>query len=128
MTAANVGKPLAIFLDSQLIEAPIVQEAISGGSGRHQRRIHRETAQQLVERFNAGALPAPITLESQQTISPSLGSNSLNKLIVAGIIGTLLVMLFMIFYYRLLGRLRRARARDLHRAHTRRFQTDLRHE
>ena len=56
-----------------------------------------------MERFNAGALPAPITLVSQQTISPSLGANSLKKLIVAGIIGTLLVMLFMIFYYRLLG-------------------------
>jgi protein-export membrane protein SecD len=103
ITAANVGKPLAIFLDGQLIEAPTVQQAISGGQAVISGGFTVASAQQLVERFNAGALPAPITLESQQTISPSLGSNSLDKLIVAGIIGTLLVMLFMIFYYRLLG-------------------------
>ncbi|HEY5220751.1 MAG TPA: protein translocase subunit SecD [Candidatus Paceibacterota bacterium] len=103
ITAANVGKPLAIFLDGQLIEAPTVQQAISGGQAVISGGFTVATAQQLVERFNAGALPAPITLESQQTISPSLGSDSLKKLIVAGIIGTLLVMLFMIFYYRLLG-------------------------
>ncbi len=103
ITAANVGKPLAIFLDGQLIEAPTVQQAISGGQAVISGGFTVATAQQLVQRFNAGALPAPITLVSQQTISPTLGSNSLKQLIVAGIIGTLLVMLFMIFYYRLLG-------------------------
>ncbi len=103
ITAANVGKPLAIFLDNQLIEAPTVEQAISGGQAVISGGFTVATAQQLVERFNAGALPAPITLVSQQTISPTLGSNSLKQLIVAGIIGTLLVMLFMIFYYRLLG-------------------------
>ncbi len=103
ITAANVGKPLAIFLDNQLIEAPTVEQAISGGQAVISGGFTVAAAQQLVERFNAGALPAPITLVSQQTISPTLGSNSLKQLIVAGIIGTLLVMLFMIFYYRLLG-------------------------
>jgi len=103
ITSANVGKPLAIFLDGQLIEAPVVQQAISGGQAVISGGFTVATAQTLVERFNAGALPAPITLVSQQTISPSLGANSLKKVIVAGIIGTLLVMLFMIFYYRLLG-------------------------
>ena len=103
ITAANVGKPLAIFLDGQLIEAPTVEQAISGGQAVISGGFTVATAQQLVERFNAGALPAPITLVSQQTISPTLGSNSLKQLIIAGIIGTLLVMLFMIFYYRLLG-------------------------
>lgn len=103
MTAANVGKPLAIFLDGQLIEAPIVQQAISGGQAVISGGFTVTQAQQLAERFNAGALPAPITLVSQQTISPSLGADSLKEVIVAGIIGTLLVMLFMIFYYRLLG-------------------------
>jgi protein-export membrane protein SecD len=103
ITAANVGKPLAIFLDGQLIEAPTVEQAISGGKAVISGGFTVATAQQLVERFNAGALPAPITLVSQQTISPTLGSNSLKQLIIAGIIGTLLVMLFMIFYYRLLG-------------------------
>ncbi len=103
ITAANVGKPLAIFLDGQLIEAPTVEQAISGGKAVISGGFTVATAQQLVQRFNAGALPAPITLVSQQTISPTLGSNSLKQLIIAGIIGTLLVMLFMIFYYRLLG-------------------------
>ena len=103
ITAANVGKPLAIFLDGQLIEAPVVQQAISGGQAVISGGFTVTSAQTLVERFNAGALPAPITLESQQTISPSLGSDSLKKLIIAGIIGTLLVMLFMIIYYRVLG-------------------------
>ena len=103
ITAANVGKPLAIFLDGQLIEAPTVQQAISGGQAVISGGFTITTAQTLVQRFNAGALPAPITLVSQQTISPSLGSDSLKKVIIAGIIGTLLVMLFMIFYYRLLG-------------------------
>jgi protein-export membrane protein SecD len=103
ITTANVGKPLAIFLDGQLIEAPTVSEAITGGKAVISGGFTIAAAQQLVQRFNAGALPAPITLVSQQTISPSLGTNSLNKVIVAGIIGTLLVMLFMIIYYRLLG-------------------------
>lgn len=104
ITAANVGKPLAIFLDNNLIEAPTVQQAIpdgkaviSGGS------FTIDTARTLVERLNAGALPAPIKLINQQTVSPTLGSDSLKKVILAGIVGTLIVMLFMLFYYRLLG-------------------------
>lgn len=103
MTAANIGKPLAIFLDGQLIEAPVVQQAISGGQAVISGGFTISTAQTLVQRFNAGALPAPINLVSQQTISPSLGSNSLKEVAIAGLFGTLLVMLFMIFYYRLLG-------------------------
>jgi protein-export membrane protein SecD len=104
ITAANVGKPLAIYLDNQLIEAPVVQQAITGGtaviSGGN---FTVDSARTLVERFNAGALPAPITLINQQTVSATLGSNSLNKVIIAGLVGTLLVILFMLFYYRLLG-------------------------
>jgi protein-export SecD/SecF family membrane protein len=103
MTAANIGKPLAIFLDNQLIEAPTVQQAISGGQAVISGSFTIASATQLVERFNAGALPAPITLINQQTVSPTLGSNSLQMVIFAGIIGTLLVILFMLFYYRVLG-------------------------
>lgn len=104
ITAANVGKPLAIFLDNNLIEAPTVQQAIPDGkaviSGGN---FTIDTARTLVERLNAGALPAPIKLINQQTVSPTLGSDSLKKVILAGIVGTLIVMLFMLFYYRLLG-------------------------
>lgn len=104
ITEKNVGKPLAIFLDNNLIEAPIVQQAISGGTAEISGGgMTLAQAQQLVERFNAGALPAPITLINQQTISASLGGDSLAKVILAGIIGTLLVILFMLFYYRLFG-------------------------
>jgi protein-export SecD/SecF family membrane protein len=103
ITTANVGKPLAIFLDNQLIEAPVVQAPISGGSALITGNFTVDAARTMVERFNAGALPAPITLINQQTISPTLGTDSMKKVIFAGLLGTLLVMLFMLFYYRLLG-------------------------
>lgn len=103
MTAANIGKPLAIFLDGSPIEIPIVQEKISGGQAVITGKFTVDEARTLVERFNAGALPAPITLISQQTVSPTLGADSLKKGIIAGIIGTLLVMAFMIAYYGMFG-------------------------
>ncbi len=103
MTAADVGKPIAIFLDNNLIEAPTVQEAITGGTAVISGNFTIDTAKQLVQRFNAGALPAPISLVNQQTISASLGGDSLQKVIVAGAVGTLLVILFMLFYYGLFG-------------------------
>ncbi len=103
LTAANVGKPLAIFLDNQLIEMPTVQGRISGGKAQITGKFTIDAARTLVERFNAGALPAPITLIDQQTVSPTLGANSLQKALFAGILGTILVMIFMILYYRFLG-------------------------
>ncbi len=102
-TGRNVGKPLAIFLDGNLIEAPIVQQKITGGQAVITGQFTLDEAKTLVERFNAGALPAPISLVNQQTISPDLGADSLRKIAVAGAIGTLLVMLFIILYYGLLG-------------------------
>lgn len=103
MTGANIGKPIAIFLDGQPIEIPVVQDKITGGKAQITGRFTVESARLLVERFNAGALPAPISLIDQQTVSPALGINFLNKTIMAGLIGTLLVMLFMLIYYRRLG-------------------------
>lgn len=102
LTGRNIGKPIAIFLDNELISWPTVQQKISGGNAVIT-GVTLEDARELIKRFNAGALPAPITLIDQLTISPSLGADSLNKGIVAGLVGTALVMLFMIFYYRLLG-------------------------
>lgn len=103
LTGANVGKPLAIFLDNQPIEIPTVQQKITGGKAQITGRFSVDSARLLVERFNAGALPAPIKLINQQTVSPALGSDFLNKAIFAGILGTLLVILFMLIYYRGLG-------------------------
>jgi len=103
ITAANVGKPLAIFLDNNLIEAPTVDEAITGGTALITGNFTVDSAKTLVERFNAGALPAPISLVNQQTVSATLGNDSLRNMILAAVLGTLLVILFMLFYYRLFG-------------------------
>ncbi|MBU4347976.1 protein translocase subunit SecD [Patescibacteria group bacterium] len=103
LTTKNVGKPLAIFLDNNLISAPRVNEPISGGRAQITGIDDIKEAKKLVERFNAGALPAPVTLINQQTISASLGQDSLEKTLWAGIWGTLAIMLFMLFYYQGLG-------------------------
>lgn len=103
ITQRNISKPLAIFLDGNLLTAPIVREAITGGRAQITGQFSIQEAQQLVQRFNAGALPAPIKLINQQTIGAALGQDSLNKMIYAGMLGTLAVMAFMLLYYRSLG-------------------------
>ena len=105
ITKRNVGKPLAIYLDGILIDAPIVNEEISGGkaqiSGGDLKAV--ADAQALAKRLNEGALPVPINLISQQSIEASLGEISLQKSLKAGIIGLVLVIIFMLLYYRFLG-------------------------
>lgn len=103
LTARNINKPIGIFLDNNLIEAPVVREKISGGRAQITGKFTIDEAQKLIERFNAGALPAPINLVSQQLIGASLGQQSLKTAIYAGILGTLLVIIFMCLYYRLYG-------------------------
>ena len=103
LTAANVGRPLAIFLDGNLISAPRVSEKITGGRAQITGQFTIQEARQLVERFNAGALPAPIKLVNQQTVSATLGQDSLQKTVKAGIWGTLAVAIFMLLYYRFFG-------------------------
>lgn len=102
ITEANIGKPLAIFLDNGLVSAPTVQNKISGGSAVIN-GVSLAEAKDMIQRFNAGALPAPISLVDQMSISPSLGTDSLKSAVWAGFLGTLLVMLFMVGYYRKLG-------------------------
>lgn len=99
----NVGKPLAILLDGALVSAPVVQEKITGGRAVISGQFTIPEAQNLAGLLNAGALPVPVKIASQQTVGASLGLNSLNKTLFAGLIGTLAVMLFMVFYYRLFG-------------------------
>lgn len=103
LTGRNIGRPLAIFLDNELIEIPVVKEKISGGKAQISGNFTPDSAKQLVERFNAGALPAPINLVSQQTVGASLGLNSLEKALFAGLVGLLLVIIFMLIYYRTFG-------------------------
>ena len=103
LTAANVGKPIAIFLDGSAISTPVVQAAIYGGNAVITGNFTLDEAKTLAQRLNAGALPVPVTLLSQETVGPTLGSVSLQKSIFAALIGLLLVTLYMILMYRLPG-------------------------
>lgn len=103
ITERNIGRPVAIFLDGEPISVPNVKEAIREGKASISGRFNIKEAKQLVERLNAGALPVPITLISQETVGASLGKESLQKSLFAGIIGLIAVALFMIFFYRLPG-------------------------
>ncbi|MEK7187338.1 MAG: protein translocase subunit SecD [Patescibacteria group bacterium] len=106
LTKKNIGKPICIFMDNQPIipdsaqdSCPRVQAEISGGQARITGQFTLARAKEIVGRFNAGALPAPITLVNQDTISATLGADLLRKAIVAGAAGTLIVMAFMIIFY-----------------------------
>lgn len=103
LTEKNIGKRIAVFLDSELITAPVVQEKITGGRAQITGNFDDTIAKELVARFNAGALPAPINLISQQNVSATLGAQSLRTTIIAGAAGTALVIIFMILYYQLFG-------------------------
>ena len=103
LTSRNVGKRIAIYLDGSPISAPTVNGAISGGKAQITGNFTYNEAKQLVQRLNAGALPVPIKLINQQSIGASLGQQSLEQSLFAGMIGILAVALFMIFWYRLPG-------------------------
>lgn len=103
ITGRNVGKPVAVFLDNYPISVPTVNEKISGGRAVISGNFNIKEAKQLAQRLNAGALPVPIDLISQQTVGASLGAVSLATSMKAGLIGLILVALFMIFYYRFPG-------------------------
>jgi len=103
ITERNIGKPVAIFLDSYPISVPTVNERIPSGRAVISGNFNIKEAKLLVQRLNAGALPVPIELISQQTVGPSLGKISLIDSLKAGIAGLILVGIFMILYYRLSG-------------------------
>lgn len=103
ITRRNVGKTVAIFLDQEPISIPRVNEAISGGKAVISGDFTLIDAKLLSQRLNTGALPVPVELVSQQTVGASLGAESLQQSLRAGIIGLILVMIFMTLYYRLPG-------------------------
>ncbi|HOK35533.1 MAG TPA: protein translocase subunit SecD [Candidatus Pacearchaeota archaeon] len=103
ITERNIGKSLAIYIDNQLISAPMVKEKISGGKAQITGKFTVEEARNLAQNLNAGALPVPIKLISQQRVGPSLGEASIDASVKAGVIGFLLVILFMILVYKLSG-------------------------
>ena len=103
VTAANVGKRFAIVLDSNIYSAPVIRERISGGSAQISGNFTEKTAADLAIVLRAGALPAPVEIIQNVTVGPSLGQDSINKGLMAGMIGVLLVIVFMALYYKLSG-------------------------
>lgn len=103
ITKANIGKPVAIFLDGMPISVPTVNEEITGGKAVISGNFSVEESRILVGRLNAGALPLPIELAGTTVVGPSLGAVSVQDGVKAAIVGFLLVSLFMLFWYRLPG-------------------------
>ncbi|MCX6780697.1 MAG: protein translocase subunit SecD, partial [Candidatus Magasanikbacteria bacterium] len=103
ITKRDVDQQVGIFLDGQLISAPTVRQAILDGRAVISGSFTVDTAKTLAQRLNAGALPLPIKLVSQQTVGATLGAKSLNDSARAGIIGFILVLIFLAAFYRLPG-------------------------
>lgn len=103
ITRSNVGQQLGIFLDGELLSAPRINEAITGGTAVISGGFTPDEARELAQNLSFGALPLPIELQSTQTIGASLGAEVLEKGMAAGLLGIALVLTFMILWYRLPG-------------------------
>ncbi len=103
ITDRNVGRPVAIFLDGSIESMPVVNEKITGGKAVINGDFSFEEAKVLVKRLNSGALPVPVSLISEKTVEASLGNKSIDNSLRAGLIGLILVSIFLIFVYRLPG-------------------------
>src|SRR3989338_8471050 len=103
ITKNNIGKMVAIYLDSSPISTPVVREEIPNGQAVISGSFTPTEAKLLVGRLNSGALPVPITLVSKQTIGATLGESAVAAGVKAGVIGFLPVALFLILWYRLPG-------------------------
>lgn len=103
ITANNVGKQLAIVLDDNVYSAPRINERIPGGSGTITGNFTVDTAKDLAIVLRAGSLPAPVSIQENRTVGPSLGKDSIESGVKASIIGLILITIFMVIYYRLSG-------------------------
>jgi protein-export membrane protein SecD len=102
-SSANVGSYFMIVLDNKVVEAPFIQSAITTGSAEISGGFTAQTAKQLANLLQYGALPYPLSQLSSSDIPATLGQSFLNQTVLAGAIGILLVMTFMLIYYRLPG-------------------------
>lgn len=102
-TAANVGKYLAIVMDGKVISCPIIKTAIPDGKGVIEGKFTLAEAKSLVLQLKYGSLPVPLKVIENRTVGPTLGQDSVNKSLLAGIIGIAIVMIFMIVLYRIPG-------------------------
>ncbi len=103
ITAHNIKKRLAIILDGNIYSAPVIQEKISGGNAQITGNFTLDEAKDLAIVLRAGSLPAPVKMLQNVTVGPSLGKDSIDAGRLAGIIGALLVIGFMIIYYKVSG-------------------------
>jgi protein-export membrane protein SecD len=103
VTQQNVGKPFAIILDDKVISAPVIREPILGGSGQISGSFTVETANNLAILLRAGSLPAKLTIVEERTVGPSLGADSIHAGIMASVVATTAIAVFMIVCYGLLG-------------------------
>ena len=102
-TSTGVGKRLAIVLDGKIISAPSIREPIVGGSGQISGNFTFQSATDLALLLRSGALPAPLRIIEERTVGPDLGQDSIDAGILSLIIGFVLVVLFMIYKYRIFG-------------------------
>lgn len=102
-TSGNIGRPLCMVLDKTILSCPTIRDAIPSGEATISGGFTSESASQLAIQLRYGALPVPLRIESYRAIGPSLGAISVEKSIRAGLIGLLVVFLFMLIYYRLNG-------------------------
>lgn len=103
VTGEHVRERLAIVLDDVVYSAPVISEKITGGKARISGRFTMGEAKDLAVVLRCGALPAPAKIIEERTVGPSLGRDSINKGVRAAILGLVLVVLFMLFYYRFSG-------------------------
>jgi len=103
LTEKNVGRRMAIVLDGAVKSAPVIRERILGGSAQISGSFSHEEASDLAIVLRVGALPAPVDVIQNMTVGSSLGKDSIQKGLMSGIFGALLVLGFMIIYYRLSG-------------------------
>ena len=103
ITGENVNKRIAIVLDNTVYSAPVVRERISGGKASITGGFTPDEAKDLAIVLRAGALPAPVTVIQNITIGPTLGEDSIRKGVQAAVLGGLMVIVFMVFYYRASG-------------------------
>jgi preprotein translocase subunit SecD len=100
ITAANVKRRLAIVLDNRVYSAPVIQERIGGGRASITGSFDIKEARDLSIVLRAGALPAPVEILEERTVGPSLGSDSIRQGVISFVVGSSLVIVFMIVYYR----------------------------
>jgi len=103
VTAANVGRPIGIYLDGQLVQNPVVKEPIPNGKAEITGYESLEEAHKVAVLLRSGALPLKVTVAEERTIGPALGADSLNKSMHAGVVGVAAIVIFMLMYYRLPG-------------------------